>query len=210
MKLGAYDSTVRTQEQTDIALFWADGGGTFTPPGHWNQIAVDVAMQHNQNTVETARTLALLNFALADAGIAAWDAKYAYDYWRPIDAIRQADNDGNNVTSAQSDWMPLLKTPPFPTYTSGHSTFSGAASVVLAGIFGNETSFDSESDDHNGPEQRPLADSIVTTRHFTSFSEAAVEAGLSRIYGGIHFSFDNSAGLALGSRIGELVLDSLT
>ncbi|MFO0942974.1 MAG: phosphatase PAP2 family protein [Pirellulales bacterium] len=206
MQLGAYDSTARTQEQTNIALFWADGGGSYTPPGHWNQIAADVAMQHHQDLVDSAKTFALLNFAMADAGIAAWDAKYSYDFWRPIDAIRQADLDGNAATTANSTWMPLLKTPPFPTYTSGHSTFSGAASTVLAGIFGDNTSFDSQMDAHDGPEQRPLADSQVMTRHFTSFTQAAEEAGISRIYGGIHFAFDNTAGLALGRSIGNLVI----
>ena len=127
MRLGGLNSTTRTADQTAIALFWADGGGTFTPPGHWNQIAADVSLERGNTLAERARLFALLNIALADAGISAWDAKYAFDLWRPIDAIRRGDTDGNDATIADPTWTPLLKTPPFPTYTSGHSTFSGAA-----------------------------------------------------------------------------------
>lgn len=90
MKLGRLDSIERTAEQSEIAIFWADGGGTATPPGHWNRIATDVISQQQLPLSESARTMALLNLALADAGIASWDAKYAYDLWRPIDAIRKA------------------------------------------------------------------------------------------------------------------------
>ena len=206
MKLGEYQSTQRTEDQTQIALFWADGGGTATPPGHWNAIATDVTLARDSNLLDTARTFALMNMAMADAGIASWDAKYYYDLWRPIDAIRQADRDSNPSTTSVANWMPLLKTPPFPTYTSGHSTFSGAASTVLAGLFGDQTEFDSQQDGHSAPEQRPLAQSQITTRHFNSFSQAAEEAGMSRIYGGIHFNFDNSAGLELGRQIGTATL----
>ena len=161
------------------------------------------------NLLDTARTFALINIAMADAGIAAWDAKYHYDVWRPIDAIRQANQDGNASTTSESTWIPLLKTPPFPTYTSGHSTFSGAASTVLASLFGDYTSFDSQSDGHSAPEQRPLDASQIVTRHFDSFAQAAEEAGLSRIYGGIHFDFDNVAGLQLGRNIGTTTLARL-
>ncbi|MFO1065366.1 MAG: phosphatase PAP2 family protein [Pirellulales bacterium] len=206
MRLGGYQSTDRTDEQTAIALFWADGGGTATPPGHWNRITSDVTLARNSNLIETARAFALVDLAMADAGIAAWEAKYYYDLWRPIDAIRKAETDGNEGTQADSNWIPLLKTPPFPTYTSGHSTFSGAASAVLAFLFGDETPFDSTSDGQDGPEQRPLSPDKLTTRHFNSFSSAAEEAGISRIYGGIHFSFDNSAGLQLGRQIGAAVV----
>ncbi len=206
MQLGGYQSAQRTADQTQIALFWADGGGTATPPGHWNSIATDVTLARGTNLVDTARTFALMNIAMADAGIAAWDAKYHYDLWRPIDAIRQADRDNNVATTGNATWIPLLKTPPFPTYTSGHSTFSGAASTVLASLFGDQTSFDSKADGHSASEERPLDPSQITTRHFTSFSQAAEEAGMSRIYGGIHFSFDNTAGLDMGRQIGTATI----
>ena len=207
MRLGGFQSSHRTAEQTEIALFWADGGGTATPPGHWNSIATDVTLKQGTNMLETARTFALLNIAMADAGIASWDAKYHYDLWRPIDAIRQADQDGNALTGSDSSWIPLLKTPPFPAYTSGHSTFSGAASAVLTRLYGDDFAFDSQSDGHFAAEQRPLDPSQIVTRHFNSFSQAAEEAGLSRIYGGIHFNFDNTAGLELGRRIGTAAMD---
>ncbi len=209
MQLGAFQSTQRTPEQTEIALFWADGGGTATPPGHWNRIATDVTLKQGTGFLETARTFALLNIAMADAGIASWDAKYHYDVWRPIDAIRQADQDGNAATLGNPSWIPLLKTPPFPTYTSGHSTFSGAASTVLTGLFGNNVAFDSQSDGHLAAEQRPLDPSQIVTRHFDSFNQAAEEAGLSRIYGGIHFNFDNTAGRSLGGQVGTAVIARL-
>ncbi len=210
MRLGGFQSSQRTVEQTEIALFWADGGGTATPPGHWNSIATDVTLKRGTSLLETARTFALLNIAMADAGIAAWDAKYHYDLWRPIDAIRQADQDGNAGTLGDSSWIPLLKTPPFPTYTSGHSTFSGAASVVLTSLYGNDFAFDSQSDGHLAAEQRPLDPSQIATRHFASFNQAAEEAGLSRIYGGIHFNFDDTAGRHLGNQVGEAVLNRYT
>jgi hypothetical protein len=208
-QLGEFASTTRTSEQTEIALFWADGGGTFTPPGHWNQIAADVATDRGNTVAENARLFALLNIALADAGISAWDAKYAYNLWRPIDAIRRGDDDGNELTMAEPTWIPLLKTPPFPTYTSGHSTFSGAADAVLSFFFGPDTHFSSTADGHTGFTQRPLAESQVVTRTFTSFAQAADEAGRSRIYGGIHFEFDNAPALAAGRAIGKFVVGML-
>ena len=206
MRNGGHQSSQRTAEQTEIALFWADGAGTATPPGHWNRIATDVTLAKQTNLLETARTFALMNIAMADAGIASWDAKYHYDLWRPIDAIRQADQDGNAATTSNSTWIPLLKTPPFPAYTSGHSTFSGAASAVLASLFGDATSFASQTDGHAAPEQRPLDASQIVTRQFGSFTQAAEEAGMSRIYGGIHFNFDNTAGLKLGSEVASATL----
>ena len=209
MQNGGFQSNQRTAEQTEIALFWADGGGTATPPGHWNRIATDLTLAKQTNLLETARTFALMNIAMADAGIACWDAKYHHDVWRPIDAIRQADQDGNAATTSDSSWIPLLKTPPFPTYTSGHSTFSGAASTVLASLFGDATPFESQTDGHLAPEQRPLDASQIVTRQFDSFTQAAEEAGMSRIYGGIHFSFDNTAGLQLGREVGAATLARL-
>lgn len=206
MRLGALQNSERTEDQTAIALFWADGGGTATPPGHWNRIAADVSMVNQLPLVDATRMYALLNIAMADAGIASWDTKYAYGLWRPIDAIRQGDTDGNLSTLGQDDWLPLLKTPPFPTYTSGHSTFSGAAATVLNGIFGESVAFESTTDPQNAPSQRPLAYQYITKRQFSSFWQAAEEAGMSRIYGGIHFSFDNTAGLDLGSTVADAAL----
>ena len=208
MQLGSVNSSARTAEQTEIALFWGDGGGTFTPPGHWNQIAADVALDRGNTLVQNARLFALLDIAMADAGIASWDAKYTYGLWRPIDAIRRGDTDFNSATAADAAWTPLLKTPPFPTYTSGHSTFSGAADAVLSSFFGDDVHFSSTADGHTGFRQRPLSDGQIVTRSFDSFTQAADEAGRSRIFGGIHFQFDNAAGLSAGRSVGSYVIDN--
>jgi membrane-associated phospholipid phosphatase len=182
-RLGGRDSRERSAEGTIIALFWNDGAGTVTPPGHWNQVAAVVARQEGHSLPENARLFALLNIALADAAIACWDCKYHYRLWRPITVNRLAD----------PDWTPLLETPPFPTYTSGHSTFSGAAAAVLAYFHGTDRIRFTV-----GSEGWPTG-----KRTFASFSAAAAEAGRSRIYGGIHFEFDNRAGLAMGRKLAE-------
>jgi membrane-associated phospholipid phosphatase len=195
---GARDSSLRTADQTESALFWADGNGTFTPAGHWNDIAATAASISGKSILDNARLFAQLNVALADAGIAAWDSKYTFDTWRPITAIRQADKDGNPVTTADANWLPLINTPPFPEYVSGHSTFSGAAAAVLTNTFGANFSFNSGS-----------ADLPDISRSFTSFDAAASEAGMSRIYGGIHFQFSNQDGLILGKQIGDYVTANL-
>lgn len=153
-----------------IATLWADGPGTATPPGHWNQVAVDAAVAEGFSEPRMARLLALLNAAQADAFIACWYNKYAYDYVRPVTEIR-----------AQIDaaWSPLISTPPFPSYPSGHSSTSGAASQVLAFLIPGRAS---------------------------GFTSMATDAKNSRLYGGIHFAFDNDAGLDLGRSIANAVI----
>lgn len=187
--LGGLNSTTRTADQTEIAKFWVDGGGTATPPGHWLQIAQDLAFERQQGTMDNARMFALLAMSVADAAISAWDTKYAYNIWRPIDAIRQGDTDGNALTGDDDFWTPLLPTPNHPSYTSGHSTFSGASATLLSLFFGSDA-----LDFCSRDEVRP-----GVSRCFTSLWDAALEGGMSRIYGGIHFSFDNTAGLKAGA-----------
>jgi membrane-associated phospholipid phosphatase len=196
--LGSINSTTRTADQTEVAKFWADGSGTFTPPGHWNQIAQNAAATKGNSLVDNARLFALLDISLADAGIAAWDAKYTENFWRPITAIQKADTDGNPNTTADPNWKPLITTPPFPSYISGHSTFSGAAAKVLTTILGDNVSFSVNSLGTPGVD-----------RTFTNFNAAANEAGISRIYGGIHFNSDNVDGLATGKLVGNYVLQNL-
>src|SRR3989442_15015252 len=130
--LGSLNSTNRSPEQSLIARFWSDFSFTVTPPGHWNQIAQNVVTNRPTTLIESARLFALLNIAMADAGICVWDAKYVYNFWRPVTAIQQADTDGNPDTEGDPDWLPLLNTPAFPEYVSGHSAFSAAAAAVLA------------------------------------------------------------------------------
>lgn len=190
--LGSRDSEVRTADQTAIAWFWADGPGTSTPPGHWNAVArLWVAAADSGDLVETARAFALLNLALADAAIATWDAKYAYDWWRPVTAIRAADSDRNPATHPDPGWLPLVDSPPFPEHVSGHSTFSAAAAAVLAHLNGDDRfAFTLDSDGLFGVE-----------RSFGCFSGASDEAGMSRIYGGIHFQSANRSGRELGRQV---------
>jgi hypothetical protein len=191
-EIGSATSATRTMEQTAIARFWADGAGTVTPPGHWNVIARDIAEQQRTTLEENARLFALLNITEADAAIVSWDCKYQFEFWRPITAIRNGDLDPRADTEKVPDWTPLLVTPPFPEYTSGHSTFSSAAAAVLAEFFGSDdVAFTTESEDLPG-----------VVRSFTSFSGAAAEAGMSRIYGGIHFLSANEAGLSSGAALG--------
>jgi hypothetical protein len=193
-ELGAANSTTRTKDQTEIALFWADNPGTCTPPGHWNQIAQTIARERGTTLAENARLFALLNIALADTGIMCWDCKYKLGLWRPVTAIRNADQTGNPDTQPDRAWTPLIATPPFPSYTSGHSSFSGAAATVLADFFGDQVAFQTTSEGLPG-----------VTRSFDSFWAAAQEAGQSRIYGGIHWQFDNTEGLAMGKALGQFI-----
>jgi len=198
-EVGSATSVVRTPDQTLTAKFWANGGGTATPPGHWNQIARTLIDLEGVDFEGQARLLALVNISLADAAIVSWKTKYLYNYWRPIAAIREADTDDNAKTVKDPTWTPLLVTPPFPEYTSGHSTFSAAAAAALAGFFGtDDIAFTATSDD---------APSII--RHFDRISDAAAESGMSRIYGGIHFMSANVEGLKSGKKVGKYVVKHL-
>ncbi len=159
-------SKTRTPEQLRVAQFWADGPSSPTPPGHWNQIAADLIRQHPGSQLSAARVLAFLNMAVMDAGISCWDAKFTYWLIRPS----QVDP---RIT------LPI-GLPNFPAYPSGHSTFSGAASVVLGHFF---------------PSERER------------LAEMAEEASMSRVYGGIHYRFDGETGLAMGRSVGELAIE---
>lgn len=154
-------SDTRSPEQLRIAQFWADGAGTSTPPGHWNEIAIEMLSAQKASESQAAKVLAVLNLAMMDAGICCWDAKYAYWLIRP------------------SQFDPSITTPVglpnFPSYTSGHSAFSGAAATIL---------------------------SSVIPKHKNSFSNMATQASLSRLYGGIHYRFDSEIGLNNGRVIG--------
>ncbi len=196
-EIGKIDSLTRTPDQTAIAKFWSNGAGTFTPPGHWNQIAEETATLTGQSLEDSARLFALLNFALADAAITSWDAKYKYDLWRPVTAIRQADKDNNPNTTADTLWTPLVTTPPFSEYTSGHSTFSGAADPVMSSVFGSDYGFGDRGDR-----------TVNTLRTYENFSEAADESGMSRLYGGIHFMSANVDGLSSGRNVGNYVVQN--
>lgn len=193
---GSITSKKRTKDQTEIAQFWEDGKGSYTPPGHWNSIAQQIALDAGLSEAEQARLFAELNIALSDTAIAVWDQKYTHNYWRPIDAIRLADQDENEGTNADAEWFNFIETPNFPEYPSGHSAFSAAGAAVLADWFGDDTIFTTQSRGLPG-----------ISRTYHSFTTAAEEAGMSRIYGGIHFQSANAAGAELGTRVAKRVLD---
>lgn len=197
--LGAADSTTRTADQTAIARFWNNGAGTATPPGHLNALAAIAAVRRHLGISKSARLFAMLNVAMADAAIMAWNAKYATDFWRPVTAIRAADTDGNPRTIAEANWTPLLVTPPFPSYVSGHASFSGAAAAVLKAYFRSDRLR------FTLPSENPS----IAPRSFTTFSQAARESADSRLYGGIHWRSDNEDGLAAGRKIGTFVFAGL-
>lgn len=173
---GRKNSSKRTSDQEESAKFWEAGKGTCTPPGVWNLIAQDL-VQDKMELVDRLYIFSMLNDALFDTAISVWYNKYYYNTWRPNMAFK--------------NWEPLLSTPPFPEYGSGHSSFSGAGSEVLTKFFGKK-SF-------------KLTIKNVT-REFSSFYDAAYEAGRSRIYGGIHFEFSNIPFLGMGRSIAREVL----
>ena len=189
--VGSASSTTRTAEQTEIGKFW-------NPPiqNFWNQIAQTVALAHHTDLATTARLFAVLNLSFADSAIAFYDAKYAYRLWRPVTAIRLADTDDNPDTVTDPSWLPLAGTTPAdPSYPGAHSTISAAGADVLAGFFGDHQSVAITSPSLPG-----------VTRSFNSFSAAAEEAGVSRIYAGVHTRLDHIAGLTLGHDVADFVL----
>lgn len=187
--------TVRTAEQSQVAVFWSDFSYTAMPPGHWHEIAATIAQNRGNTLAENARMFALLSLAQADAAVVCWETKFRYNLWRPVTAIRRADEDDNPATEKDTAWNHYLASPPFPAYTSGHSTFSKASAQVLTHFYGTDViEFAATSDSLPG-----------VTRHFTSLAACADEVGMSRIYGGIHFQFDNTAGKASGKAIGNFV-----
>jgi membrane-associated phospholipid phosphatase len=160
-----------TPEQKKIADYWAGGAGTPLPPGIWNQILLDTVREERLSTPRIARDFALLNVAQSDAGEAAWDTKYQYWSARPINAIRDLGLD--------PEFKSYLPTPVFPSYISGHSTYSSAASEVLGFLFPAKAA---------------------------DFKAKAQEAAISRLYGGIHYKSDNEVGLQVGAKVGQLVV----
>src|SRR5881398_388766 len=226
---GLVTPTQRTAEQTFVGTFLAYDGtpSLCAPPRLYNQIAVRIADQRNLGTFDLARLLALINTAMADAGISVWESKYFYDFWRPITGIRESDpgtgpthgGDGNPATIGDRAFAPLGApasnlnapnfTPPFPAYPSGHAGFGGALFQTLRRFFGTDAiaftfvsdEFNGVTKDHNG-NVRPYM-----PRTFSSLSQAEEENGQSRIYLGIHWSFDKTQGIAQGEHVADSVFE---
>ncbi len=193
--IGGLTSTLRTEEQTLIAKFWSDFSYTSMPPGHWHLIAATVSRSQNNSLAENARLFALLSVAQADGAIACWEVKFRYNFWRPVTAIQRANEDNNPLTEADPSWAQLLPSPPFPSYTSGHSTFSKASAQVLTHFYGTDAiTFSATGDATPG-----------VIRTFNSFAVCADEVGMSRVYGGFHYMFDNVAGKDCGRKVGDYV-----
>jgi hypothetical protein len=197
-QFGARLGSTRTAEQTQIAHFWVESS-----PLQWNRIARAVATAANLTLWENARLLGLLNLALADGYIGSWEAKYHYNYWRPVTAIRLAQTDGNPDTIADPLWEPLVPTPPLPDYDSGHSVEGGAAAQVLRRFFENDDiNFTACSLSLPLPAEQCGGASEVR-RAFASFTAAAEENGVSRIYVGFHFRKAVEEGIKHGRQIGN-------
>ena len=188
--LGGLTSTSRTAYQTQTATFWQ----VDTPTGQWDRVADSLAMQNHLNLMASARLLARVNIAIADATIAVFDAKNAYNFWRPVTAIVQADADGNPNTASDATWLPLLITPYFQEYPSAHSGISSAAATALASVFGSNAQFTVTSAGLPG-----------VTRSFNNFSDAVAQVGDARILAGFHFRFSVEDGIVLGSSVGDYV-----
>ena len=191
--MGVATNSGRTADQTLSANFWQAGN----PPDYWDQAVLSLAQLHQYSFSDTARLLALVNLGMADAMIGCWDSKYTYSSWRPITAIQLADTDGNDATTADPTWTPLIVTPPFPEYPSAHSCASGAAAHILAQTFGEATSF-----------------GIVTlampgvTRQYHNFSEALADVANARVFGGIHFRTATIDGTSLGIAVADYVMQN--
>jgi hypothetical protein len=192
---GVTTPSIRTPNQTEIGLFWRESS-----PQAWNRIAREISMARGLDLWENARLFALLNVSLADGYIGSWDAKYHYVFWRPITAIQLADTDGNPLTDADPTWTPLQLTYPIPDYDSGHAVQGGAGAEALKRFFGTDfVPFNACS--FTLPAGSNCGDPGVIYRSYTSFSQAATENSLSRIYIGIHFRHAVEQGERHGRRI---------
>jgi membrane-associated phospholipid phosphatase len=192
--LGIAGSTTATADQALTGRFW---NGAIQ--NYWNEIAQTASLAHNLTTAENARLFALLNLSFADSVIAFYDAKYTYNFWRPVTAIRAAATDGNPETEADPNWLPEVgNTTPDPSYPGAHAVISAAGAEVLTSFFRKRHfAFDVTSEVLPG-----------VTRSFTSFPAAAEEATLSRIFAGVHFVFDLTTGQRLGDDVADFVVDN--
>jgi len=186
---GSAQSPSRTQDETVYSLFWNSTTASYL----WNNVAVSLGNERHTTLSENSRLLALLNVSMADAAIGCWNAKLAFNFWRPITAIVLAGTDGNPATIADPNWVPLLTTPNHQDYPSGHSCVSGAAGAVLSDFFGEQSSFVVASD--NSP----------VTRFHPSFTAATNEVKNARIFSGIHFRAACDDGQILGVGVAGFV-----
>ena len=162
-----------------------------TPGGHWINICRIAAEKANSNDIESLRTYSLVSISLFDAFISCWDDKWKTIVVRPETVINEYIDE---------DWLPLLQTPPFPEYTSGHSVISRSAAIMLTEIYGDNFQFDDTSELEFG----------LPVRSYNSFIQASEEAAISRLYGGIHYEMAITNGVSQGEKIGEFITNKLT
>jgi hypothetical protein len=189
-QMGSPSSPTRTVDQTAASQFWAS-----TIASDFNRVAAVLSAERHTNLSENAHLFGLLNIAIADATIACFNAKYSYNFWRPVTAIPLADTDNNAGTAADSNWVPLIVTPAFPEYPSAHSCLSGAAATVLSNYFGENTSFVMEWIGNPGG-----------ARFFPNFTAVLNEIADARVFGGIHFRTACVAGQQLGREVANYIL----
>jgi membrane-associated phospholipid phosphatase len=190
--IGAVNSPVRTPEQSQIAQFWLA-----SPTAIWNPVLRQVVAARGLDLSDTARAFALFYLAASDASVACWDAKYAFNYWRPQAAIGAGERDGNQATIGDPDWRPLVMTPPHPEYPSAHATNSAAMAAVLTAFFGDEPGFVIAAASSTSP---------GFTREWLAFSEGVREVIDARVYSGIHFRTADLIGARLGQRVAQFVV----
>lgn len=186
--IGAVGSLTRTADQSAAATYWVAGSG----PGPWLRAAIDAAASSSPATIENAATFARLSVAMMDASIGIFEAKYHYDYWRPVTAIRNADLDGNPATTQDAGWTPYVTTPAHPSYISGHSGIAASAATILADAYGDTAPF--------------CIAWLGNNRCWDNFTASSEDAANSRLWGGIHWRFDNEAGLDLGRSVADWTL----
>lgn len=191
-EIGSIGSLTRTADQTEIARFWLG-----TPSAIWNYVARQVIEARALDLSDTARTFGLIYLAASDAGIACWDAKYVYNFWRPQAAIRNGHLDGNDATAADPTWTPLFPTPPHPEYVSGHSTNSSAMAEMLTLLFGDDPGITITAISPTNP---------GFPRQWETFSEGINEVIEARIYSGIHYRTSDEVGARLGRQVARFVL----
>jgi hypothetical protein len=189
--VGEFASLTRTADQTQGATFWGSGSAAI-----WNRVAVDAARARHTTLSENSRLFALLNMAANDAAMAGWDAKVAFEFWRPITAIREASLDGNPLTIQQDGWRPFLVTPPYPDYTSGNQSLGGAYYSVLTAFFGDDLPVDAYSEAF-GP---------AVVRSFSNFRGLADDALEARITAGIHFRFAMNDARSTAEKVAAYVM----
>jgi hypothetical protein len=191
-RLGVAVNSGRTDEETQMALFWRA-----SPTALWNPVLRQAVESRSLTLSETARISALFYLAAADASIAVWEAKYVYNYWRPQPAITQGDLDDNPATGGDPAWRPLVPTPPHPEYPSAHGSNSGAMAAVLAVVFGDSPGFVIEA---------TSAQNVGFVRHWQTFSEGVQEVVDARVFSGIHFRNSDEVGARLGRRVARYVM----